>query len=268
MGRSLTGKDQCPDADVDTCLPSELPQHEVTLAPYALDRFEVTVGRFRAFVNSWDYHGLPEGAAGDPAVAGAGWQTAWNAFLPSSQADFEAVLSCDLAATWTPAVGEHETLPINCMSWYLAFAFCAWDGGRLPTEAEWEFAAVNGPDGDLYPWGQASPSPELSVYTADCTSEPCTMAAPFPSAVGSLPNGANRWGHRDLAGNVYEPVLDAYAPYPTTAVTNYASVVPGFHVNRGGSYSSPAARQRAAFRASAPPNEQYDSVGVRCARAP
>jgi sulfatase modifying factor 1 len=230
MGLNLAGKNRCPAAYVNVlgCVPGsdEVPEHPVTLAPYALDRFEVTVGRFRKFVDSWEYHGLPEGAGGDAVVAGAGWQSAWNASLPASKAELEHDIECltdtgpgvGQFATFTVAVGSHENFPINCVTWYEAFAFCAWDGGRLPTEAEWEFAAANGAAEDLYPWGQDVPTPELAWY---CAADMCNSGPP-PVAVGSFPRGENQWGHRDLAGNVDEWMLDTWAPYPQVAVTNYA----------------------------------------------
>ena len=278
MGRSLKGTDQCParDSANGSCAINELPEISVTLAPYELDRFEVTVGRFRAFFEAWDGKGLPGGAAPNLSVPDSGWQTDWNTLLTKSKEQLEADLSCStnphgptpMQATWTHARGANENLPINCITWYEAFAFCAWDGGRLPTEAEWELAAGNGAANDLYPWGEQSPTTALAVY--DCASESAACRPPkLPAAVGSLPGGSNRAGHRDLAGNVYEWTRDSIAPYPTMPTTDYAYLTPGFYgfpVIRGGDFGAPADSLRAAARSSNAPDAPSPAVGVRCAR--
>jgi formylglycine-generating enzyme required for sulfatase activity len=272
MGRSVNGKNQCPS---DACNVNEEPAHRVTLSPYALDRFEVTVSRFRKFVDAWNYEGLPGGAAGDAVVAGSGWQLAWNTSLPASKGAFEKDLeggtdTFDFTPimTWTSTPGYYENLPINGVTWYQAFAFCAWDGGRLPTEAEWEFAAANGAAADLYPWGEAVPTATMSVYDCALDPDPCEPPPPFPAYVGSRPEDANRWGHRDLAGNVAEWTLDAVGPYPAKPVTNYANTAYGYRVIRGGDFGTPADALRATFRGTAGPGESASSLGFRCARTP
>ncbi len=284
MGLDPDGKNQCPvsliDSDGCTAGGDETPQHAVTLAPYMLDRFEVTVGRFRKFLESWDYVGLPEGAGGVATVAGAGWDSSWNASLPTSKSDLENDVLCNnpialetemqgftYLPTWTPAPGANETRPIICVTWFEAFAFCVWDGGRLPTEAEWEYAAANGSAGDLYPWGQALATLDLVVDNCFLDGT-CQTPPALPAPVGSVPLGANRWGHLDLAGNADEWVLDAWAPYPTYPVSNYADVTSGLRVSRGGSFGDSAAYVRAAFRSPSAPDETYPGTGFRCAHAP
>jgi formylglycine-generating enzyme required for sulfatase activity len=280
MGLDPSGRNRCPaaffEANQDCSLSGdEVPEHSVKLAPYRLDRFEVTVGRFREFADAWEYRGLPAGAGGDAVVAGAGWQSAWNADLPTSRQALDDDVSCrtylggSLAslATWTPVAGANENMPITCVTWFEAFAFCAWDGGRLPTEAEWEVAAANGQRGDLYPWGETEPSLELAVYCpyglTNCHEVPPPI---LPSPVGSLPQGANRAGHRDLAGNVGEWTLDTWAPYPVHAVTNYANLTSeGVRVIRGGSFTDDPSQLRAANRADTAGNIVSPVTGFRCA---
>jgi formylglycine-generating enzyme len=284
MGLSATGPNRCPETT--TCDPEctlggdEVPQHPVTLAPYMLDRFEVTVGRFRTFVDSWDYLGLPDGAGGDAVVAGSGWRSAWNVDLPASKGELENDVSCQSAtgypvpqfATWTSAVGSKENFPITCVTWYEAFAFCAWDGGRLPTEAEWEFAAANGSRADLYPWGEDAPTPELALYCGQDQEQCLNPLSLAVLAVGSLSKGANRWGNRDLAGNVGEWVLDTWAPYPTAAVTNYADVASGAassetRVYRGGDWTECSSFMRAASRQATASTDVSPADGFRCAKS-
>ncbi|HEY2406444.1 MAG TPA: SUMF1/EgtB/PvdO family nonheme iron enzyme [Polyangiaceae bacterium] len=109
----------------------------------------------------------------------------------------ETNLKCDATSqTWTDAPASNEQKPVNCVTWYESFAFCIWDSGCLPTEAEWGYVAAGGDENGLYPWGAAAPS---SVRVS------ATIVN-----VGSVPTGAGRWTHQDLAGGVYEWMLDEY----------------------------------------------------------
>ena len=111
------------------------PTAPATITSFRLDRFEVTVGRFRKFVEAYQGNGSMVADAGKhPLIPGSGWDPAWITSLPADQDFLKTSLKCDpMYQTWTDAVGGNERLPISCVSWYLAFAFCAWDGGRLPT---------------------------------------------------------------------------------------------------------------------------------------
>ena len=186
------------------------------VSDFALDRFEVTVGRFRKFVTAG------KGTSASPPVTGQGanpnnpadqgWSTDYNAVLPADATTLTtALISCGTGgfATWTSSSGSGEDLPIECVPWLDALAFCIWDGGRLPTLAEWNYAAAGGGGADgqrYYPW--SVPSTSMTIDDTYCVSSLSSVTA--PQTVGSRsPKGDARWGHADMAGNVWEWVNDA-----------------------------------------------------------
>ena len=253
MGRSESGADAYPGGEAD-----EQPEFTATVSAFRLDTFEVTVGRFRKYVEV--YAGPPAvGAGAHPKVAGSGWNVAWNTNMPATAAGLRANLYCMQGRqTWTDAADAGEQRPVNCVSWYEAFAFCAWDGGRLPTEAEWEFASAGGDANNLYPWGSSVATSERAVYGGG-------KAVP---AVGSVPGGNARWGHRDLAGSLSEWTFDGQVYHP--GVCNDCVSVPSGNarVVRGGDYFvSDPPPLRAAAR-SIIVGVRGPQFGVRCARTP
>ena len=247
--------------------PEELPEHPVAVPGFYLDRYEVTVGRFREFVGSWTGAPIPVGAGAHPAVPGSGWRAEWNKHLPSTSDAFVGALHCAAGQeSWKDASGPDDNRPIGCLDWYEAFAFCIWDGGRLPVESEWEYAAAGGDRNGVYPWGFEAPDC-TRVSPFDGCSEPGDMLAP----VGLRPGGAGRWGHQDLAGGAEEWVLDYY--------DEYLVYLPGLHVRvdapsltlarrtlRGLSIFGGGGDMRAADRGNTLPNARFQRFGVRCAR--
>jgi formylglycine-generating enzyme required for sulfatase activity len=177
--------------------------------------------------------------------------------------------------------------PINCVTWEMADVFCRSNHLRLPTEAEWEFAA-RGSDGRAYPWGDAPPSAHhLNACGTECAEwgqkakvEPLApMYAeddhwPNTAPVGSFPEGKSKFGIMDLAGNVWEWVSDWYGPYakgdgvnalpqPTGPVNGTRRVI------RGGAWNgSQASWERPSFRFSKEPTDRGHGVGFRCAANP
>lgn len=265
----------CPsiEGDCEGATTDERPEHRATIAGFELDKYEVTVGRFRRFYNAYPGSKPVRDDGAHPLVFGSGWQDDW--VLPVNQVALEETAACDQnLATWTHSAGDNEALPMNCTSWFMAFAFCAWDGGRLPTEAEWEYAAAGGSEDRLYPWGDASPDASLAVYDCNGSGTPgtCTPADILP--VGSIPDGGARWGHQDLAGSMWEWVLDWHNIYHSTDCTNDTCVsldeeasTEGIVV-RGGSWQDLPTFLRAADRDYRAPTVTNPIVGFRCARSP
>jgi formylglycine-generating enzyme required for sulfatase activity len=149
-------------------------------------------------------------------VLGTGWRSEWNARLPASAQDLKnGIASCPgvgapkIDSTWTDAPGANESRPMSCVTWYEAFAFCAWDGGRLPGAAEREYAATGGDEQRAYPWGNQAP--DASRLTTTCYG---TDGNVLPVPVGGFPTGAGKWGHQDLLGAGPQMLFDCEFPPP------------------------------------------------------
>ncbi len=238
---------------------------------FRLDTYEVTVGRFRAFLAAYPGSKPAVGAGAHPLIEDSGWKQGWDAALPGSAAELRVALGCNaIFQAWTAGPGPNERLPINCVTWFEAFAFCAWDGGRLPTEAEWNLAAAGGSEQRTYPWDPAV-EPGISNAQAgyDCladgsASDACAFADLL--AVGTRPQGSARHGHQDVAGNVAEWTLDSYAPYAPTCSNCATLVETGSRTIRGGDYQDDADRCTTVARPGKVQGERGGGVGMRCAR--
>ncbi|MFH1264049.1 MAG: formylglycine-generating enzyme family protein [Pseudomonadota bacterium] len=234
------------------------PQHTATIARFVLDDFEVTVGRFRTFVAVYTGAAPATDSGANPEIVGSGWSAGWNASLPAGAANLITALKCS-GYTWTDTVGANENRPINCVTWYEAFAFCIWDQGRLPTEAEWEYGAKGGAEDRLYPWG----SPIDASYA--CYSG-CSLGD-----VGSYPAGIGKWNQLDLAGNLAEWTLDYYAADWYSGAgdpcSNCANLSGVNRLVRGGSSLTNTDGLRNPTRANLSPSSRTSTTGFRCARA-
>ncbi len=256
-----------------------------TVSDFRLDKYEVTVGRFRAFVMAGKGTQASPPAAGDAAhakISASGWDTSWEASLTASKLDLIAAVKCSATLqTWTDSVGSNESRPMNCITWYEAMAFCAWDGGYLPTEAEWNYAATGGGDTQgqrAYPWSNPGGSLALDGTRASYDDGPNCVGDGMPGCavtdliqVGSKPAGDGRWKQSDLAGNVFEWNLDWYVSPYTSSCTDCAQVMSGSatsRVIRGGSFSLGATYLRAGYRVYSTPANRYYYIGFRCARTP
>jgi formylglycine-generating enzyme required for sulfatase activity len=246
-----------------------------TISSFRLDTYEVTIGRFRQFVNA---AGLGTQATPPASGAGArtlngmasqgGWDPTWNASLKANTADLVAALKCD--AEWTDAPGINDALPVHCLTWYEAFAFCVWDGGFLPTQAEWNFAAAGGSQQRAYPWSSPAGSLAIDCAHANYDAQPHCVNPPGGTAnrVGSeSPEGDGAYGQADLGGNVWEWTLD-YGGTPLSACNDCATLTPNANrIIRGGSWYVIAVSLRTARPDGAAPTFRGYDLGVRCARA-
>ena len=217
----------------------EKPSHQIYLSAFSVDRYEVTNARFAAFVAATGYQTEAEKSGAEKADS-ISWRQPHG---PGSVAD--------------------PTHPVVYVSWQDAHAYCAWRGGRLPTEAEWEKSA-RGSDGRLWPWGAKFAAGRANLWG---TEDGYEQLAP----VGSFPSGASPYGALDMAGNVWEWCADWYdANYYATGPTKdpQGPETGRFKVLRGGSWINPVPVLRSINRFEVLPVERSPYIGFRCARSP
>jgi formylglycine-generating enzyme required for sulfatase activity len=245
--------------------------YPATVSTFRLDRFEVTVGRFRAFVNGFPQNVPKKGAGAHPLILNSGWLSSWSSKLPHDKAALEAMLNSS-SGVWTDAPDNQENLPIDWINWYTAFAFCAWDGGRLPTEAEWNYAAAGGGEQRVYPWSNPPSSQTINETYA-------SYGYGLKPVGSTSPNGDGRWRQADLAGNTWEWVLDLYDFSYDKECPDCAKLLPGAttttdRVLRGGRWYASAEELLTSVRGHEPPGPDVDdwpygqTMGIRCARQP
>jgi formylglycine-generating enzyme required for sulfatase activity len=214
---------------------TEVPAHDVTLDAFWLDRTEVSNAQFRKCVN-----------------AGA----------------------CEPPQSFQAAQFHDPDQPVVYVAWSEAKAYCEWAGARLPTEAEWEYAA-RGPEARRFPWGNDFDPARLNYCDKNCLAAYTTTYADttgddgylWPAPVGQYRDGASWCGALNMAGNVWEWVADRFGEYPSTPQVNPTGPTSGdWQLARGGSwYESKAhARSTARLLVGAPYSLRND-IGVRCA---
>jgi formylglycine-generating enzyme required for sulfatase activity/serine/threonine protein kinase len=250
-GRFYMGSDFAPD---------EKPAHQVTLAPFCIDKHEVTVADFK----------------GCSDKGGCLRASQVNEVLGMSEKEHAAY--DPLCNIRNPAARAKH--PINCVDFDQAITFCKEQGKRLPTEAEWEFAA-RGPDGRKYPWGDEEPTATLlNACDKECVEwgkkAGVEVKAMYLSddgfgataPVGSFPKGASRYGVEDVVGNVWEWVADYYGPYSKDEQNDPHGAPSGDkRVIRGGAWNgSQPSWVRPTFRYRDDPSSRSHGIGFRCAR--
>lgn len=217
----------------------------VTVAPFRISPHEVTNRNFADFVAA-------TGHVTDPERSGEGyvWTDKWR---PAKGADWRHPHGP------ASSIDGRENHPVVQVSQRDAAAYCAWRGRRLPTEAEWEFAA-RGTDGRRYAWGSTPPaqtgekSQRRGNYgTDDCCAPDATDGYRTTAPVGSFPAGVSPFGLHDMAGNVWE------------WTTSHFPGQPNWFVIKGGGWGNNPYCLRAAYRHGNPPDIGLDMVGFRCA---
>lgn len=220
----------------DTTSPGASPVRLVTVGDYAIDKYEVSAGEYKKCVET--------GVCSAP---------------PSSY------LSSQPKCNYGTARTAH---PMNCVNYQEASNYCLWKGKRLPTEAEWEFAA-RGKSSNLYPWGIDAPT----CAHANWTEKPGNLSpgcGDSTSPIGTKPKGKSAAGAMDMAGNVEEWTFDWYGTFKAGAASNPGGPLTGTsRVVKGSAYdlSSPT-DQYAARREGVDPTHREVWLGFRCASGP
>jgi formylglycine-generating enzyme required for sulfatase activity len=219
---------------------AESPIHPVTLDGFAMDIYEVTNAQYRACV---------EAGVCDP---------------PENDRSYERLRYYN-----DPFYNNY---PVIYVSWENAHQYCsAWRGARLPTEAEWEFAARGGLEGQNYPWGDVFEDGQANFCDTNCSFDysgkpDINDGYPDTSPVGSYP--PNAYGLYDMAGNVWEWVDDWYDAYPGNTIENsdYGTT---YRVVRGGGWTTLPSILRVSVRSRYTPDIRSNYyLGFRCARSP
>ncbi len=220
------------------------PVREVSLSGFLMSRTEITVGQFRTFVEKTGYTTTSE-------EYGC-WTT-----------NDEGERTQEEGATWkNPGFPQKEDHPVVCVSWRDAHAFAKWVGARLPTEAEWEYAARAEGRKIRYPWGNVFNGDTLN-YADPSGDDGYRWTAP----VGSY--GPNAAGLYNMGGNVSEWCRDWYGRdyYDDSSSRNPKGPSTGEErVYRGGSWTDNATNVWTTTRNSAPPNLPADDIGFRIVR--
>lgn len=210
----------------------ELPMHIVVLDSFWIDRTEVTFDQYQQCLSA--------GACG----------------APGCQENLQ--------------VGS-ENYPVVCVTWDQAAAYCEWAGARLPTEAEWEYAA-RGPERRRYPWGDELEGFYLNYCDANCTlskrDEQFNDGYAESAPVGSYLQGASWIGALDMAGNVWEMVADWNGAYSAEKQVNPTGPASGGrHVARGGSWHTSPDHVRSALRTHMGSTDFVNHAGFRCVQS-
>ena len=213
---------------------TEFPQRRIWLNAYSIDRYEVTLSEYLAFLHQ---HQRPVSNQLRSLI----WHLISVHFIPD-----------EVLAPW----------PALYVTWQEASDFCRSKGKRLPTEAEWEKSA-RGKQARIFPWGKAEPTEGIAVFGQYHVHE-----IPLVAAVDSYPEGQSPYGVHHLAGNVAEWVQDWFGSdyYPIMPERNPQGPKMGRYKSvRGGSWKSRPVMLRTATRGGAFPEQREATIGFRCA---
>lgn len=247
------------------CVENEKPAQPVNVDAFKLAKTEVTLAQFRAFIDDTAYQTTAE-------QAGSCWSRQSNGVWSYAQGH-----------SWQDlGFAQTDNDPVACISWHDAQAYTEWLSGktgetyRLPTEAEWEYAARAGTE-FAYSWGQCtSGCKHANMADAkgqaffddwaarDCA--PCNDGYSYTAPVAHYQ--ANPFGLHDMHGNVWEWTQDTYRSYSNddeTAEHSAHSAHSDKRVYRGGSWDEEPWQIRAAYRQAAPENHRHSLIGFRVA---
>jgi formylglycine-generating enzyme required for sulfatase activity len=237
-------------------------QHSVTLSAFRMSKYEITNAQFATFLN---LKGVTENG-----FLASGIDPVQRLISPYTSVPYGVTYN-KTTLKWQPATGC-DNYPVIHVTWYGATEFANYVGGRLPTEAEWEYACRAGSitlfntgacltDANaVYNWAKP--------YNNTCINTIITNAAPM--AVGSF--APNAWGLYDMHGNVNEWCSDAWSQLTSSPQTNpTGGVAPKLNVERifrGGAWNNPATNCRSAIRTVVMPDSDYSYLGFRVVMAP
>jgi formylglycine-generating enzyme len=255
------------------------------VSAFRLDKYLATVGRFRRFIDAVVAGWRPAAGSGrhthlngglglaDVAAPGkfeTGWDATWNADLFADAATWQNQLVLGDGAT------SPEDLAVGNLEWTQAYAFCIWDGGFLPSEAEWNYAAAGGDQQRVYPWSSPPTSTLIDCAHASVDLPGCVLDSPL--RVGTFsPASDSRWGHVQLVGNMEQWNLDWLATYVSPCVDcAYLQVPPAdqvitiepVRVQRGNFGDDPSTLVTSMRAGDFITGAWGSDYGVRCARAP
>ena len=216
---------------------TELPQQRVWLEEFAIDRDEVSLGEYLAFLAGNRQH-PPEELQ----------KLIWHVITVHAVSD-------QTLARW----------PVLYVTWHEAVEFCTAQGKRLPTEADWEKAA-RGSNALLFPWGDTAPDSERAMFGQHHVHE-----IPILAAVDSHDAGRSPYGLHHMAGNVAEWVQDwfGFDYYAYMPGRNPGGPPNGRYKGvRGGSWKSKIIMLRTATRSGFSPDQRSATIGFRCAQSP
>jgi formylglycine-generating enzyme required for sulfatase activity len=231
---------------------NETPEHPVQVDSFWIDKYPIDNKKFAEFLF----------LRGNQREDGVTWYDDEN----------EYSLLENRITIYKPYLGFEHHPAIN-ISWYGAQAYCDWIGGRLLTEAEWEYAA-SGPENRVYPWGNEYDCTKGNFQNWNDEEEPPSSPGEggcdgfdFTSPVDAYPEGASWTGVLDLAGNVGDWVADwGVSPYPGGFQTNPAGPESGtMKIVRGGSWDDYSWGVRTTTRKEYNPTERSPFIGFRCA---
>jgi sulfatase modifying factor 1 len=254
----------------------EAPAKEVEVSPFSIGAHAVSNADFLRFAADTGYVTDAERFA---------WSFVFGGLLPDDFPPTEGVVNAPWwrkveGADWRhpegpeSSIGERGDHPVVHVSWNDAAAYCAWAGGRLPREAEWEYAARGGLEGKAYPWGDAlEPDGEhlMNVWQGDFPAGN-TAADGFVGTAPVTSFPANGYGLHNMTGNVWEWTADWF--HPTFRQRDRSQNPEGpqngtSKLQKGGSYlchHSYCRRYRVAARQGSTPDSSTGNVGFRCAR--